>query len=243
MIYVNGDSYSITNGKNYGDYLSESTGNPLLHKGIPGSSNSRIFRTTARDLLKLKQQGVTDCSVIVGLSFWFRTELWIDEHGIDKWYQHSFDDGEFASFQAVYNNDWFTKGPTLKKVPKEYQAYLREWVLTRNTDAVFVDIMHQASLLKHLCNSLGYKFIIFWSADVTEDTRRIDPNLDALKDFYAEFDQSNSFNLLDYSFSNYYNNIRKPYDFELYGNAGHPDTQSHAEFAQELVKKLEAQNV
>ena len=238
MIYVNGDSYSITEGKNYGDYLSEMYNQPLLHKGIPGSSNNRIFRTATRDLLKLKQQGVNECQVCIGLSFWFRTELWIDEHGIDKWYQFEFDDGEFASFQATTNLNWFTSGPVpAANAPKFYQPFLKEWVKTTHADAEITNTLHQASLLKHLCNSLGYTLIIFWAADVLEDTSRINPNLDCLKDFYAEFDQTNSFDLLNYSFVNTYNQIRLPHDYDLYKLNGHPNTQSHEEFAHEIYNK------
>jgi hypothetical protein len=237
MIYVNGDSYSMPNakhGKNYGNYLSELTGQPLMHKGISGSSNARIFRTTTRDLLKLKQQGVTECQVCIGLTFWFRTELWIDGHGIDKWYQFEFDDGEFASFQAAGNLDWFTAGPVPDLAPSFCKPFLKEWVKTTHADAEITNTLHQASLLKHLCNSLGYTLIIFWAADVLEDTSRINPNLDCLKDFYAEFDQTNSFDLLNYSFVNTYNQIRLPYDYDLYKLNGHPNTQSHEEFAHEI---------
>ena len=48
VIYVNGDSYSLSNGKNYGNYLSEIYNQKLIHRGITGSSNTRIFRTTTR---------------------------------------------------------------------------------------------------------------------------------------------------------------------------------------------------
>ena len=49
---------------------------------------------------------------------------------------------------------------------------------------------------------------------------------------------SNSFNLLQYSFSNHYNAIREPYDFKLYGRCGHPNTLSHKEFAGEINDRL-----
>jgi len=238
LIYVNGDSYSLSNGKNYGDYLSQLTSSKLLHKGIPGSSNTRIFRTTTRDLLKLKQAGVEKCLVCVGLSFWYRTEIWIEDHGIKKWYKFEFDDGEFASFQAATNNDWWSAGPIPDdNLPRFYKNYLKEWVKTLNADAAITNTLYQASMLLHLCKSLGYHLIIFWAADVTQDIQRIDPNLDVLKDFYAEFDNSNSFDLLNYSFVNIYNKIRPPYDYDLYKEHGHPDTTSHKEFAEEIYNK------
>ena len=239
MIYVNGDSYSRTEGKNYGDYLSEIMNLNLLHKGIPGSSNSRIFRTSTRDLLKLKHQGVEQCYAVIDLSFWFRTELWIEDHGIQKWYQFEFDDGEFASFQAAENLDWFEKGPKVNATaPSFYKEYLKQWVKTTYADSAIINTIYQASLLKNLCENLGYKLMIFWGADVVEDISRIDPKLDALKEFYEEFNDSNSFNLLQYSFSNHYNAIREPYDFKLYGRCGHPNTLSHKEFAGEINDRL-----
>ena len=242
MIYVNGCSYSLADGKNYGNFLSDFYNSKLIHKGIPGSSNSRIFRTTARDLVKLKRNGVKDCMVCVGLTFWFRTEVWIEDHGIQHWYQFEFDDGEFASFQAADNTNWFTAGAVSSQgVPIEYKNYLKEWVMTSTPDSIIVNTLHQACMLLHLCKSLGYNLVIYWAADVTKDICRIDPHLDALKDFYAEFDETNSFDLLNYSFVNTYNKIRPPYDYNMHKENGHPNTISHKEFAQEISDKIERQ--
>ena len=159
MIYVNGDSYSLSNGKNYGNYLSEIYNQPLMHKGIPGSSNNRILRTTTRDLLKLKNQNVTDVKVVIGLSFSFRTEIWIEDHGIEKWTQFEFDDGEFASFQAARNTDWWEVGPEqdLPNVARLYKNYFKEWIIANPADGLVINTIYQASLLKNLCEHLGYK--------------------------------------------------------------------------------------
>lgn len=240
MIYVNGDSYSvISDGKNYSNVLGERFNEHVMNKAIPGSCNGRIFRVTCRDLLKLHKQNVENVKVCVGLSFWYRTELWIDEHGIDRWYQFQFDDGEFASFQATTNTDWWQHGPVVSSdVPKFFKKPLQEWVKTINADAAIVNTLHQASLLLHLCKSLGYKLVIFWAADVTEELDRIDTKLDALKDFYAEFDQTNSFDLLNYSFVRKFNKIRHPIDYEKYGLHGHPGTLSHTALAEEIYEKL-----
>ena len=151
MIYVNGDSYSLSNGKNYGNYLSEIYNQPLMHKGIPGSSNNRILRTTTRDLLKLKNQNVTDVKVVIGLSFSFRTEIWIEDHGIEKWTQFEFDDGEFASFQAARNTDWWEVGPDPSQLPhiaQPYKNYLKEWIMSNPADGLVINTIYQTSLLK-----------------------------------------------------------------------------------------------
>jgi hypothetical protein len=239
VIYVNGDSYSKSNGKNYGDYLSELFNQPLMHKGIEGSSNNRIFRTTTRDLLKLKKQGVENCYVIIGLSFWFRTELWIEDHGIARWNQFEFDDGEFASFQAAGNLDWFTASPIPDPAPNFYKPFLKEWVKTAQADGVIINTIYKAALLKHLCENLGYKLVIFWAGDMTKDIRRIDPKLDALKDFYAEFNETNSFNLLDFSFVHHYYSLGyKPHDYKVHKEFGHPTTEVHKMFADKIYEKL-----
>ena len=231
MIYVNGCSYSLSNGKNYGDYLSDITGKDLLHKGIKGSSNDRIFRTTTRDLLKLKHNGINECLVCVGLTFWFRTEIWIENHGINKWYQFDYDDGEFASFQAITETNHNTTLPIF------YKNYIKEWGKILNVSSAITNTLHQACLLLHLCKSLGYDLCIFWAADVAQDIRRIDKDLESLKDFYYEFNDKNSFDLLQYSFvKDAFDSGYKPYDSEE--RHGHPNTNAHKEFANKICNKL-----
>ena len=243
MIYVNGDSYSLSNGKNYGNYLSEIYNQPLMHKGIPGSSNNRILRTTTRDLLKLKNQNVTDVKVVIGLSFSFRTEIWIEDHGIEKWTQFEFDDGEFASFQAARNTDWWEVGPDPSQLPhiaQPYKNYLKEWIMSNPADGLVINTIYQTSLLKNLCENLGYKFIVFWAADSTEDTARIDPEMDAVKEFSNEFDETNSIDLFNFSFVKHYFDLGyKPYDFDEFGKHGHPDTNVHDIFAKRLYNMFE----
>jgi hypothetical protein len=241
MIYVNGDSYSRSNGKNYGDYLSEMYTQPLMHKGIPGSSNNRIFRTTTRDILKLKNQNVTDVKVVIGLTFIYRTELWIEDHGIEKWTQFKFDDGEFASFQAATDSNWFTAGVVDdQSTPVEYKNYLKEWIMSNPADGLVINTIYQASLLKNLCENLGYKFIVFWAADSTEDTSRIDPEMDAVKEFSNEFNETNSIDLFNFSFvKDYFDIGYKPYDFDVYGKHGHPDTNVHDIFSKRLYNIFE----
>lgn len=243
MIYVNGDSYSLSNGKNYGNYLSEIYNQPLMHKGIRGSSNNRILRTTTRDLLRLKKQNITDVKVVIGLTFTFRTEIWIEDHGIEKWTQFEFDDGEFVSFQSVANTNWFTAGIqaiTSSYIEVDYQNYLKEWVMSNPADGLVINTIYQASLLKNLCENLGYKFIIFWAADSAEDTARIDPKMDAVKEFSNEFDETNSIDLFNFSFVKHYFDLgHKPYDFDEYGKHGHPDTNVHDIFSKRLYNIFE----
>jgi len=241
MIYVNGDSYSRSNGKNYGDYLSEMYTQPLMHKGIPGSSNNRIFRTTTRDILKLKNQNINDIKVVIGLTFIYRTEIWIEDHGIEAWTQFKFDDGEFASFQAATDSNWFTTGVVdNQSTPVEYKNYLKEWIMSNPADGLVINTIYQASLLKNLCENLGYKFIVFWAADSAEDTARTDPKMDAVKEFSNEFDETNSIDLFNFSFVKHYFDLGyKPYDFDKFGKHGHPNTEVHDIFAKRLYNIFE----
>ena len=242
MIYINGDSNTFTNGKNFGNYLSEYYKQPLLHKGIPGSSNNRIFRTTTRDILKLKNQNITDVKVAIGLSFIFRTELWIEDHGIEAWYRNEYDDGEFASFQAAVNTDWWTKGPStrLPSIARPYKNYLKEWIMSNPADGLVINTIYQASLLKNLCENLNYKFIVFWLSNNAHDIYRIDPEMDSVKEFSDEFDETNSIDLFEFSFQKHYYDLgRKPIDFEQYGELGHHCTEVHEIFAKRLYNIFE----
>ena len=246
MIYVNGCSYTINDSgdkKNFGKYLSEIRNTELIHRGIQGSCNDRIFRTTTRDLLNLHAQNVKDVIVLVSLTFWFRTELWYEDHNLEKWYKFGDSDGQFISISPVKNSTWkisdyFTLDKK-DKIPSEIKNYLKYFVLTKNRDGSIIKILHNAVLLNRFCNDIGYKLIIFYGADDTKDTRGVDKTMPAIIDFKKELDKSNSFDLLDFSFCEYYYKLgHKPYDYDINGKYGHHGSKVHKLFAEKLNEKI-----
>ena len=171
------------------------------------------------------------CAVI-GLSYWYRHDVYMPNRGTDAYHQYNCDDGEFRSCHHE-----------LKEVPAEYHNYLKQWFKTRDPQAEICNVLHQCSVLMHTAKQLGYRIVFYWAADVTRDLNMIDPQLPMLSDFYKQFDNTNSFDLLSYSFVNhYYTAGYKPFDHEQWGSIGHPTTEVHSLFAQKVLEKLDAQS-
>jgi len=106
QIYVNGCSFTkdiyvsqVLGDKLYSDYLSEHYGIPVINRGMPGSCNRRIIRTTARDCLSLDK----DTFVIVQLTFLQRFQVSADSN---VWQvSENFDPGQEEILRSVKLND------------------------------------------------------------------------------------------------------------------------------------------
>ena len=143
IVYVNGDSYAkVSNGKRYGEFLSENFNCPVLNSAISGSSNGRIIRTSLRDLLDLKQTH-NNIIAVISLTFPLRTELW-DPNIIDNYFAN---DGEFVSLQTTQSKRWFYDNESVE--PSRYQSYIKEWLRWYNIEAETVELLKEILLLPY----------------------------------------------------------------------------------------------
>jgi hypothetical protein len=90
FVYVNGDSYSKNSDKKtYCEFLSEKFNCESHNAAIAGSSNSRILRTSLRDLINLKKERTDDIIAVISLSFLLRIEVWDPAAPLDQKYKHT----------------------------------------------------------------------------------------------------------------------------------------------------------
>jgi len=232
MIYVNGDSYTVmSGGKVYSDYLKEKLNTKSINAGIPGSCNSRIFRTSLRDLIELKKTE-KDITAIISLSFTIRSEVWDENIQPTKWKNSN--DGGFASYQFVTGLDWL--GSTV--FPSELKSYAKEWVTQYNIEAETTTLLQQSVLLSNWCKLNNVRLILL-SSCLQEP---VDFNTPFIKPFYDElFVDKNVINFFTSSFVDICKDFPRvsKHIQEIHGkkyDIGHINFQGHEYFANFLIE-------
>ena len=232
IVYINGDSYSsISDGKRYSDFLGEHYNCKSINNAISGSCNSRILRTSLRDLIELKK---TEDSIIavMSMSFILRTELW------DMTYTDKFvNDGDFKSFQTTKSKKWFYD----KESPiSRYNDYSTQWLKWYNVEAETVNLIKEIILFTAWCKLNKIKYVVF-SGPLQEP---IDFQAPFVNSFYNELiNDKNILNIFTDSFTEYcVKQGFSPIDSftqEIHGKTyiiGHHGQQAHQSFANFLIK-------
>ena len=234
IVYINGDSYTdISDGKRYSDYLGELLQGTSINAAISGSSNSRIFRTSLRDLIELKKTTDKDIVAVIALSFTIRTELWDQAHLLKKW--RTSNDGDFLSLQFTTSANWFLKKDRVSNSNGSYKNYSRQWLEWFNIEAETTKLLQEIILLTSWCDNNNIKYVLFSSA-LQEP---IDFTAPFINSFYELINSNkNIINIFKQSFTEYcINNGHIPiddYSQEIHGKKyiiGHHGEDAHKDFA------------
>jgi len=249
LIYVNGDSYVRSgNYKKYADHLADFFGAHVINRAVLGSANSRIFRTSLRDLLELKHKH-SNILACVSLSFIFRTELWHTQHDIARWRQvphedlQSLSDGDFVCIQPLDGKNWYqrrNKSIDLHE-GKAYRNFCRNYIDWYDIEAETVDLLAKIILFANWCENNNIDYIIF--SPMYQET--IDFSAPFVANFYEEMKQnSRILDIFEFSFLEWclqrnhapvdnheavVNN--KPY------KVGHMGPSGHKDFAEFLLER------
>ncbi|CAB4133282.1 hypothetical protein UFOVP257_114 [uncultured Caudovirales phage] len=238
MLYVNGCSFSVlSDGKRYSEFLSEELNCEVLNMGVPKACNSRILRTSLRDLIKLSKTN-TNIQAIISLSFVVRTEVW-DKNAHDLLWKTS-DDGDFMSCQFFHGDDWFEKFKLNKNqvfntgYPTYLKQYAKEWITLYDPEAEITKLLSELIMFTGWCKTNNVKYLIFCGGEPLES---IDYTAPFISYFKTEIDNDlNIIDLFGFSFADYCKNAGfVPYDVELYGYTGHPSEDGHRFFARFLL--------
>lgn len=179
-ILINGDSYSasvqncysIGHAENslpwtnvYGDYLRKKLNYDVINLAMPGSSNTRIFRTTTEYIL----QNSVDI-VIVGFSFAHRKEIWYKGKDKRNRLRNEFDNpGHELCFDTL---DYYrTQG-----VDDDIKSMLIN--KHQNPTLDLINFLTQLIGFSAFCKQHNKKYILFRAA---EDPDQKDYNLDYIK--------------------------------------------------------------
>jgi hypothetical protein len=218
IVYSNSDSFGvISNGKVYADFVSEHFGAKLIQRDQPGCCNSRIFRTTIRDLLELKT--TEKVLVLIGTTNVYRTEYWSETP--------TNNDGHFRSIRLTETRN--------DKHSKEYANYAREYSLLHSEEAEVTNLYCDLVMLTSFLKEKGYSYLI-WNG--TNTFKPIDFSAPFVSAFANQLSADNNVIPIDkFSFCEY--SLSKghvPIDYKVYGNYGHHGEAAHRDFAQYIIE-------
>lgn len=234
IVYVNGDSYStVSDGKTYADFLGERFNCPVKNSALSGSCNSRIFRTSLRDLLELTKDH-SNILAVIQLSFPLRTEIWDETITNNRF----INDGEFVSVQTVLSKTWFyNKEPV---IGSKYQSYIEQWLRWYNIEAQTVNLLKEILLLTTWLKYNKIKYVIV-SGPLQEPVDLESPFINSYVN--AVNLDSNVINMFENSFTEWCNNRGHVpidnYTQEIHGKTyiiGHHGEAAHKDFANFLFE-------
>ena len=235
-IYVNGDSYAgFSDGKRYSDFLGEFFNCDVVNSAISGSCNTRILRTSLRDLLEIKKTHDSAIAVI-SLTFTVRKELW-DTSSFGK--TEFVNDGDFRSITLVESNNWFQDidNSLMNQTDADYKKQQLIWF---DIEAETVNLLTEIILFAAWCKLNNIKYVIF-SGPIQES---VDFTAPFIKDFYdAVMSDGNVIDMFTNSFTEYcINRGFAPIDHyiaDIHGktyNVGHHGESAHRDFANFLIE-------
>jgi len=197
LVYINGDSYSVPRPfKIYGEYIADYYNVDHVNKSVLGSANSRIFRTSLRDLIDLKTQ-YKNILACVSLSFIMRTDLWDIEHEFERYRQGN--DGDFMCIGPFGGQkDWADNIKSLvSNSGTKYNSFCRNFATFFDMEAETVRLLEKIILFSNWCKNNNVNYIIF--SPMYQET--IDFSAPFISSFYDEINQDkNILNPFDFSF-------------------------------------------
>lgn len=243
IVYSNSCSFGQANQGHdiYPELIAQHYNASLINKGVPGSCNRRIIRTSTRDLIEIKKDFNDEILCLIGLSFISRTELWQPNIPAKD------NDGNFHSITVDYKKYNWSAGlinTTVKDIhlssPVEIQSYYQQWLLHMSKEAIITDLITDIILFKNFCQQQGIKVLIWSNAQIWPSSPEI-----AIDDIFLKslVDTINNcqyiidpwkFCFLDYALGRGH----RPRDENLYGLTGHPAGPAHQDFALFLINYL-----
>jgi len=224
IVYSNSDSYGIiSDGKVYSNFIADYYNANLINIGKAGSCNSRIVRTTTRDLLSIRS---TDEEILVLISL---ASLWRNEYWSAKNHNPTENDGHFQSFQiSSLNSNQFNH------VDKESKEFAKAWYRQINYEQLMTDLYVNLVLLTTFLKTNNFKYLI-WAG--SKDYKTIDFTAPFIKDFADNLSKTNLIPISEFNFCDYcLEQEFTPIDSDQYGIYGHHGELAHKKFAEYLIE-------
>ena len=232
ILYANSDSYGVfsqpgadtPNGEVYGKFVADHVGAEFVNRGKSGSSNSRIFRTSIRDLIQLRQQNPDrKIQALISLTTTYRSETWTIENNHPE--DH---DGHFKSFLAISDFAYFTQ---------ENKDFAKHWVAQYDNEAEQTNLLWQVLMFTNTLKSYNIDYLIWWGPMIGV-VKPIEYSSPFIKDFYQEFKKDkNILSFEDFGFCSWcLDQGFIPFDNEEYGENGHHGPEAHRAFAGHLLE-------
>jgi len=153
IVYSNSDSYGVesTTNNRYSEFLAKTLNAAVINSGKSGSCNQRIFRTSIRDLIKLRaSEPNKEILALICLGAMYRTEWW-DPNYIPK---HNETDGHFSSLQ-------------IHSLKNNATNFAKEWFKLFDDEAEQTNLLMNLVLFTTWLKNNNIKYIIFAGNNVT----------------------------------------------------------------------------
>jgi hypothetical protein len=259
ILYVNGCSWSSLSNEDmtdkvYGDYIAEKMNWELINHSVPGASNSRIFRSSLRNVQKLlKNNSPSDILCILNVTNACRGDVWLDFDdiknvetfvestnnplilkSINKYKESS--DGDYTS--------WNGADPMISDILGWFSGYHRYALKMEMSDEkylydAFYNILSFTSFLKER----NVKYLIFF-ANTPDNVPELISGVEWLSDLYDEIKKDPSILSItsdevftEWAIKNNVGMFDKPFSDSM-SVALHPNTLGHKLWADVLLNKL-----
>lgn len=242
IVYSNSCSFGDPNQnhKIYCDHVADNYSAKIINRGIQGSCNRRIIRSSIRDLNELDDK--SDVLALIGLTFISRTELW------QPWIDPVDNDGHFFPVMVDYSKiDWSKNGlidtivPDIHKLAdSRVHDYYKNWLLHYSPESAMTDLLTDVIMFCGWAESKNIKYRIFSNVDTLPGDDKVGYNSPFIQSLYKEvLNNKNIINPWTFSFASFAlaHNL-KPKDFNLYKHHGHPGEEAHKLFGQYLINHL-----
>lgn len=252
LLYVNGCSWSSSSSptmttKVYADYLAEKLNCQFINHSIPASSNSRIIRSSVRNLNSLKKTN-NDIICVINVTQPFRSEIWLNDRQMslveNKSHLTEFDQKILQKYQLVDDGKYksFIFGDELLPLRnlKFFNDFEKHNLNFLDIEKAYYQLFCDLLLFISYCQNNHIKYLIFAGSQLI-DFSLLDKNLSYIKDIYQDI--INDPMIIDFEKTNFCLwTLTNGYNFfEKYVEdytVAHPDEEAHKAWAEFLYTKL-----
>jgi len=217
-IFVNGDSYSASNGsKVYADWLADQFNVPVKNFAVRGCCNQRILRSSIEYLDRLRFQ-YQNPLVLISWTFVHRVEVWY--HGNNQSITASIPDQKLNKDSKLITLDWLLNS---NEATLEHKALTQSYT---NPEKALTDFYTNLYLLANFLESKQLTYRFFSAADNHHCRAQNYPHVYSMNMTRWVLDNPNIYKLQDFSLEAW----AKAHDPDC-DSTGHLSANGHQQFA------------
>jgi hypothetical protein len=225
----------------YSDHVARKFSATLINRGLGGSCNRRIIRSSLRDLIELEDK--SNVVALIGLTFISRTELW------QPWLTPKTNDGHFFTIKTDHKKiNWGVSGLIDTFIPDMHQYtdhriqdYYKNWLLHYYPEAVMTDLLADIIMFCGWADQQRIKYVIFSNVDVLPGSDKVGYTSPFIQSLQQQIlNNKNIINPWEFSFGTFaLAQGLQPKDYAVYKNHGHPGAKAHKLFSEILINHLQ----
>ena len=247
IVYSNSCSFGRPPQSNpcYSDLVAQHLSATVINRARGGSCNRRIIRSSLRDLIELRARSAEPVLALIGLSYFFRTELWQPtKPAIDN-------DGNFHPISININHVVKTNNYYSGDINDAYnntdplvRDYYRQWLIHENKEALITDLITDTIMFVSWCRDNNIRCLTWNNASLWPSEPDVNCNDIFLRSLTQQLlEESSIINPWKFSFIEWAKSLGHiPYDVDIYGENGHPNMDAHVDLAQYLLVELSKRN-